>query len=127
MRTSGRSLRSTWPTPVMVPPVPTPATKASSCGSWARISGAVEQRAARPDEAVALGRLDHGKADAVLHAPARVEVLELRPHLGADAVELGEARQAHDRRRSDQVERRAGDVGGERHARALRTQESGII
>src|SRR5213594_4049909 len=41
MRTSGRSLRSTWPTPVMVPPVPTPATKASSCGSWARISGAV--------------------------------------------------------------------------------------
>src|SRR5947208_3206187 len=44
MRTSGRSLRSTWPTPVMVPPVPTPATKASTCGSWARISGAVVRR-----------------------------------------------------------------------------------
>ena len=40
--------RSTWPTPVMVPPVPTPGTNASGTRlpSWARISGPVVRRCA---------------------------------------------------------------------------------
>jgi len=43
MRTSGRLARSTRPTPVMVPPVPTPWMNASGTRlpSWARISGPV--------------------------------------------------------------------------------------
>src|SRR5262245_43963883 len=40
----GRRSRSTSPTPVMVPPVPTPATNASTSGSCWRISGPVVRR-----------------------------------------------------------------------------------
>lgn len=45
-RRPGNAARSAAPTPISVPPVPTPATKApgggaSSASSWARISGPV--------------------------------------------------------------------------------------
>ena len=48
MRTSGRLARSTCPTPVIVPPVPTPWTNASGTRlpSCARISGPVVRRCA---------------------------------------------------------------------------------
>jgi hypothetical protein len=46
MRVSARRLRSTSPTPVMVPPVPTALTNASTRGSCFRISGPVVRRCA---------------------------------------------------------------------------------
>ena len=45
-RQSGSRALSTWPAPVMVPPVPTPATKTSTRSSASRISGPVVRRCA---------------------------------------------------------------------------------
>ena len=62
----------------------------------------LDDRPARAQLPLALGRLDHADPDAVLHAPARVHVLELgeqrRAELAPDALE------AHERRVPDEVE-----------------------
>ena len=71
--------------------------------------GRLDDRAARPQAAVALGGLDQAQRDAVLDRAARVEQLELghelRRQAGADAA------QAHQRRLADRVEDRVLDVG----------------
>ena len=69
----------------------------------ARVAGGrLDDRAAGPELAVALGRLDHREPDAVLVRAARVHELELREdrsrHVLRDAVE------PHDRRGADEVE-----------------------
>src|SRR5207249_3567415 len=79
----------------------------------------LDDRPAAGEDAVALRGLDHRPADAVLHAAARVQVLELRPHLRAHALELWHAVQPRHRSRADQVERRPRGLAGKRH-RALR-------
>src|SRR5262249_37415934 len=53
-------------------------------------------------------------------AAAWIERLELGPHLGSEAVELWQARKAHDGCRADQVERRAHHVAGKGHDRVAR-------
>ena len=63
------------------------------------------------DQAVALGRLDHREADAVLHAAGGVLALELRDDLRPLGRPCGHAVQAHQRRAADQL----GDVVGDLH------------
>jgi hypothetical protein len=73
----------------------------------------LDDGAARPQKALALGRLDHGQPDAILDRSARVEVLELREQ--ARAATRLHSRQPHDRRAADQVEdRRKLPHGGDR-------------
>jgi hypothetical protein len=47
--------------------------------------------------------VDHGRADAVLHAAERVEELELQQHVGEGAVGLGGAVETDERRVADRV------------------------
>ena len=67
-------------------------------------AGRFDDRAARLEQAVTLGRLDHGQADAVLHRAAGVEQLELRQderlallraQIARDAAEPNQGRVAH--------------------------------
>src|SRR5262249_45045219 len=70
-----------------------------------------------------LGGLHHREADAIFDAAARVQVLELGPHLGADALELWEPVQADDRRPADEIEDGGADVTRKRHAIVARARE----
>jgi hypothetical protein len=62
----------------------------------------LDDRPAGLEQPVALGRLDHGHADPVLHRPARIQILELgeqrRRDIAPDLVE------ADDRRPADELE-----------------------
>src|SRR5262249_14892962 len=84
----------------------------------------LDDRATRRERALALGGLDHRAADAILDAAARIEILELRPHLRADTFELRHARETDDGRRADQIERRARDLRGQWHGRVARKRET---
>ena len=71
----------------------------------------LDDRAARLEQAVALGRLDHRQADAVLDRAARVEHLELgeEQRLALARAEVArDAREAHERRLAHEVEDRLG-------------------
>ena len=68
------------------------------------------------EQAVALGRLDHGEADAVLDAVGGVLALELGEHLGALRQSRGHAVQPHERGASDQ----GGDVACDPHGVSCR-------
>src|SRR6185503_6368635 len=72
----------------------------------------------------ALGLLDHGEADAILHAAARVGALELRPDLPAVAGP-GHPPERDHRSESDEVEQRARDVTGKRHERVAAARGKG--
>ena len=64
--------------------------------------GRLDDDAARLQLAGGLGRLDHLQRDAVLHRPARVEVLDLGQHRGRDA--LGHRAQLDEGGVSDEVD-----------------------
>ena len=68
----------------------------------------LDERAARLQDAGLLRRLDHRERDAVLHGPARVEVLDLDDHLRGALVELADA---DERRIADQFGNVFVDVG----------------
>src|SRR5262249_18996698 len=68
---------------------------------------------------VAGGLVDHREADAVLHAPARIETLQLRPYLRLEPGKLRQSRETSDRRRADQVEPGSGNLAGKWHDRVV--------
>ena len=72
--------------------------------------GRLDDRPARAQPPVLLGRLDHREPDAVLHRAAGVQVLELREELSRDVTT--QPREPHDRRVPDELEH-----GGELAAR----------
>ena len=64
--------------------------------------GRLDDRPARLQLSLALGRFDHRQADAILHGAAGVQVLELRENLRAAA--RAQLVEADDRRRADELE-----------------------
>ncbi len=76
----------------------------------------LDDRPARPQASVLLGRLDHREPDAVLHGAAGVQVLELREELAGN-VAL-ETLEPHDRRVPDELED-GGELAARHRARSL--------
>src|SRR5690606_14485303 len=68
--------------------------------------GGLDDRSARLQLALGLGRVDDALRDAVLRAAARVHVLDLHEHRGLDS--LGHPVEFHERRIAHQVEHRLG-------------------
>src|SRR5947208_2832990 len=99
------SLR-TSPTPVSVPPVPTPATNAAK----RRSPSASKTSATGLQRATTLGLFHHGHGDAVLDAAPGIQRLDFRDHGGA--TRLWQAIEAHHGRVPDELE----DVGGDRRS-----------
>jgi hypothetical protein len=64
--------------------------------------GRLDDDTARLEATVALGGVDHGATDAVLHARERVEELELHEDLGLET--FGDLVEAHERGVADGVE-----------------------
>src|SRR2546421_579156 len=84
---SGLRSLMTSVTPVIVPPVPTPATRISTLPSVSRqISSAVVRRWISGFAGLLNCCGDHRVADPVLHAAQRVEELELRQDRGVRAL-----------------------------------------
>ena len=72
----------------------------------------LDDRAARADEAIALGRLDHPRGNAVLHRTARIEVFHLGVNRTGDA--LGHAIEPHERGIADEIHDGVDDAHGTR-------------
>ena len=66
------------------------------------------------EPALALGGLDHGKPDAILHRAERIEELELGENLGAAAGVFRETAYAYERRGSNGVENAVVDTAAAR-------------
>src|SRR5206468_1915212 len=85
----------------------------------------LDDRPAGGQYAVALSRLDHPERDPVLHAPARIEELELREDLtikvAADPVET------HERRVADEIDERVEDLHHGARVRRFEHADAGAL
>jgi hypothetical protein len=70
-------------------------------------AGRLDDRGAGLQPSVALGGFDHAQTDAILHAAARVHVLELAPHGGMLVAD--QTVEPYDGRVADQLDRRIND------------------
>ncbi len=86
--------------------------------------GRLDDRAARLQESVALGRVDHRDRDAILDTAARIRRFELGDERALHAVRSRDSRQAYERGATDEMENRIGGVD-RRHVGHERDATSG--